>query len=66
MSVARIIELSSESLDSFEDAVLQGIARAGKTLQDAHSFWIANQNVAVHGDKQAVFHVCMKASFICD
>ena len=34
MSIAKITEISSSSTVSFEDAVQQGIARAGKTLKN--------------------------------
>lgn len=37
MSVARVVEISSTSKKSFEDAIVQGIARANKTLREIRS-----------------------------
>ena len=34
MSVARVIEISSTSNKSFEDAITQGVARANQTLRN--------------------------------
>ena len=34
MSVARVVEISSTSTKSFNDAVVQGIDRANKTLRN--------------------------------
>lgn len=39
MSVARITEISSISTKSFEDAVVQGIDRANKTLKNVKGAW---------------------------
>jgi flavin-binding protein dodecin len=40
MSVARVIEISSTSEKSFEDAIVQGVARANKTLREVRSAWV--------------------------
>ena len=47
MSVAKIIEISSESPTSFEDAIVQGIARASKTIHGIKSAWVKEQHVVV-------------------
>lgn len=47
MSVAKIIELSSESEKSFEDAITQGVTRAAKTIHGIKSAWVKEQNVVV-------------------
>jgi dodecin len=49
MSVARIVEISSTSDKSFEDAVVQGIARASKTLREIKSAWVKDQEVTATG-----------------
>ena len=45
MSVARVIELSSTSTKSFEDAIQQGLERATKTLRNVKSAWIKEQQI---------------------
>ncbi len=37
MSVAKIIEISAESSKSFEDAIVQGVAKASKTVHGIKS-----------------------------
>jgi dodecin len=64
MSVAKIIEISSESDKSFEDAITQGIARAEKSLKNVKGAWIAEQKVVVEKGKPVGYRVDMKVSFI--
>ena len=45
MTVARITEISSISKKSFEDAILQGITRANKTLKNLRGAWVKDQEV---------------------
>ena len=66
MSVARVIELSSTSERSFEDAIQQGIARANKTLRNVKSAWIKEQRVTVEGGKIATYQVNMVVTFVLD
>ena len=47
MSVAKVIEISSSSSKSFEDAVAVGIARANATLDEVQGARIKEQKVAV-------------------
>ena len=47
MSVAKVIEISSTSAKSFEDAIQQGITRANKTLKNVEGAWIKEQKVMV-------------------
>ena len=66
MSVAKIIEISSESPTSFEDAVVQGIARASKTLHGIKSAWVAEQHVVVENNKVVLYRVDLKVTFLMD
>lgn len=66
MSVARVIEISSTSNKSFEDATQQGIARANKTLRNVKSAWIKEQRVTVEGGKIATYQVNMMVTFVLD
>jgi len=55
MSVAKIIELSAESTTSFEDAIVQGIAKASKTIHGIKSAWVKEQHVVVENNKVALY-----------
>lgn len=66
MAVAKIIEISSESATSFEDAIKQGIARAEKSVRNVKGAWIAEQKVVVEKGKPVAYRVDMKVSFILD
>jgi len=51
MTVAKVVELSSDSTKSFEDAVEQGIKRAEKTLKHVKGAWIAEQTCRSAGSQ---------------
>ena len=66
MSVARITEISSASDKSFEDAIEQGVVRAGKTLHNIKSAWVKEQEVQIENGKIAFYKVIMKITFVLD
>lgn len=66
MSVAKIIEITSESPSSFEDAIRQGIDKAGKTVHNIKSAWVKEQQVVVKNSKIVAFRVDLKITFILE
>ena len=64
MTVAKIIEITSESEKSFEDAVEQGIARASKSVDNIRGAWVKEQKVTVDNDRIAHYRVDLKVSFV--
>jgi hypothetical protein len=66
MSVAKIIEISCESSKSFEDAIVQGIARASKTIHGITSAWVKEQHVVVQKSKIKLYRVDLKVTFVLD
>jgi flavin-binding protein dodecin len=66
MSIARIVEISSTSDKSFEDAVAQGVSRACKTLRGIRSAWVKEQEVQIDGDKIVAYKVILKVTFILE
>ena len=66
MSVAKIIEISSESDTSFEDAIREGIRRASKTVKNIKGAWLADQLVDVENDRIVKFRVHLKVTFVLD
>ena len=66
MSVAKVSEISVTSTKSFEDAVVQGIARANKTLRHVRSAWLKEQQVRVKDGVITEFQVNMMVTFVVD
>ena len=66
MSVARITEISAESSKSFEDAIVQGINRANKTLKNVKGAWVQDQKLTVENGKVAMYRVNLKITFVLE
>ena len=66
MTVAKVIEISAESKDSFEDAIRQGIKKAGDTVKNIKGAWIKEQQVSVKDGKIDSYRVDMKVTFVID
>lgn len=64
MSIARVTEITASSTVSFDDAVVQGVARAEKTLRHVEGAWIQEQKVVVRDGHIAEYRVNMKISFV--
>ena len=64
MSVAKVIEITSTSSRSFEDAIGNGIKRAGKTVQDVRGAWVKSMKVDVTDGKITAYRVVMKVTFV--
>jgi flavin-binding protein dodecin len=64
MAVAKVIEISSASTESFEDAIRQGISRAGKTIADIKGAWVKEQEVVVENGDITEYRVHLKLTFI--
>ena len=66
MSIAKVSEISATSAKSFEDAVIQGLARANKTLRNVRSAWIKEQQVRVHDGAITEYQVNMMVTFVIE
>ncbi len=66
MSIAKVSEISATSAKSFEDAVVQGLARANKTLRNVRSAWIKEQQVRVHEGTITEYQVNMMVTFVIE
>jgi dodecin len=64
MSIAKVIEISSTSSKSFEDAINVGIARATETLENVTGAWVKEQTVRVENGKISEFRVNILVTFI--
>jgi flavin-binding protein dodecin len=66
MSVARITEISSTSKKGFEDAIAQGVIRAGQTLRNVRSAWVKEQQVRVENGKVSEYQVNLMVTFVLE
>ena len=66
MSVAKVIEITSSSSESFETAIREGIARASKTLKNIEGAWIKEQQVSIKDGRITGYRVNMMVTFILD
>jgi dodecin len=64
MTVARITEISSVSPTSFQDAILQGVERANKTLHNVMGAWVKDQEVTIDKGEVTGYKVILKVTFV--
>ena len=66
MSVAKVIEISSRSETSFEDAIDQGIKRACRSVDNVRGAWIKEQKVSIENGRITKYRVNMQLTFVLD
>ena len=66
MSVAKVSEISATSTKSFENAIQQGLARAGKTLRHIRGAWIKEHQVKCDEGRIVEYQVNMMVTFVLD
>lgn len=64
MSVAKTVEISSESATSFDDAIKVGVERANQTLRNVRGAWVKDQQVVVENGQVTKYRVAMKVTFL--
>jgi flavin-binding protein dodecin len=66
MSIARVVEISSRSDKSFENAIEDGITQICKKVHDVKSAWVKEQKVWVQEGKIVTYQVILKVTFLLD
>jgi flavin-binding protein dodecin len=66
MAIAKVIEISSESTKSFEDAIADGIAKAATSVHGIRAAWVKEQQVVVQQNKITAYRVDLKITFVVD
>lgn len=66
MSVAKVIEICSESGKSFQDAIETGIQQAHKTLKHVRGAWVEGQKMEVKDGRITAYRVDLKVTFVLD
>lgn len=66
MSVAKVIELTSTSTSSFDEAIQNGVKKACATLHNVTGAWVQDQEVAVQDGVVTEYKVRLRVSFVLD
>lgn len=66
MSVAKIIELSARSPESFEHAIEVGIKRATRTIDNIQGIWVKEMNAEIEDGAVSNYRVDMKVTFVLE
>ena len=66
MPVVKVIELSAQSEQGYEDAVCQAVERAARTIRNIRSVWGKEFEAVVENDRVTQFRVAVKISFLLD
>ena len=64
MAVAKILELTSRSAESFDDAVEEGINKAGESVENIQSAWVKDQQVLLSAGEINEYQVTLKVTFL--
>jgi flavin-binding protein dodecin len=65
MSVAKIVELTANG-PSIEDAINEGIAKAGESIRNIQHVYVDAIEAHVDGGKVSSFHVHLKLTFVVE
>jgi len=66
VSVAKVIEISSRSSQSFENAIEEGIAKAGESVHNIQGAWVKDHEVKVTNGGITEYGVNLKITFLVD
>jgi dodecin len=64
MAVAKVIEITAESNESFEAAIREGVQRASETVKNVKSAWVKDHEVRVENGRVTSYVVRLKVTFI--
>ncbi|WP_299222743.1 dodecin family protein [uncultured Psychroserpens sp.] len=63
MAVLKVIEVLSNSSESWEDATRKAVKEASKTVKNIRSVYVQDQSAIVNGDAVTEFRVNLKLTF---
>lgn len=66
MAIAKVVEVNSSSIKSFEDAIQSGITKVTETIKNVQGAWINEQKVIIKDNKIVEYRVNLKISFLVD
>ena len=63
MGTMKVIEIMSESTESWEDATQSGVSDVCKSVNGVNSVWVKDQSAVVEDGKITKYRVKLKVSF---
>lgn len=63
MAVAKTIEISADSAKSFEDAIQEGVKKAGESVEHIQRAWVKDHIVVMNEGKIEAYRVHMNVTF---
>lgn len=66
MAVAKVIEITSSSSESFEDAIASGIAKASESVRGIRGAYVNEQMVRVEGAEIVEYRTDLKVTFVLE
>ena len=66
MAVAKVIEITSSSSESFEDAISKGITKAAESVRGIRGAYVNEQMVRVEGDAVVEYRSDLKVTFVLE
>ena len=63
-SIAKVIEIISESDESWDDAVQNALTEAAKSVDNIKSIWVENMTAVVEGNRIVRYRLNAKVTFI--
>ena len=63
-SIAKVIEVISESDESWDDAVQNALTEAAKSVDNIKSIWVENLTAVVEGNRIVRYRLNAKVTFI--
>lgn len=63
MSIAKTVEISADSKQNFDDAIKQGVKKAGETIENMKGVWVKDQEVLLNDGDIAGYRVHLKITF---
>ncbi len=66
MAIMKVIEILSESSQSWEDATQKGVEKASESVRNIRSAYVQDHSVTVDKGKVKAFRVNLKITFAVD
>ena len=66
VSVAKVIELTAGSSESYEEAVRQAVAKASESINNIEGAWVSEHKAVVADGKVVEFRATVRITFVVD
>jgi flavin-binding protein dodecin len=66
MTVAKIIEISAQSPNSWEEAAQEALKEVSKTIRNIRSIYIKDMEAVVEKDRIVAYRLITKITFVVD